>query len=327
MNEKEIANFGFNIANLTMLCYNLHTKTNVREVFFVKIATQLISDIDHPHSSLDMNFRYVETQQNLTDSNSLISLHSHNHYELIYCSYVVDVEYLVGSDRYRLQKGDIIVIPPGISHRPLLPERLQAPYRRVLVWLSQEYLYQLQNLGLPSPQFPIRPQLLRTAGTRWEYLGDLFQEGVSEAEKKAPGWEVALYGNTAQIMAHLYRAFQDQSALPPLAEKPQLMDQVLEYIEANLASRITLADAAKHFFVSQSTITQTFRNKMGVSFYRCVTQRRLIAAKRLIEQEQPLESISMQVGFKDYSSFYRAFKQEYGISPRQYRSIHVTSQK
>ena len=34
-----------------------------------------------------------------------------------------------------------------------------------------------------------------------------------------------------------------------------------------------------------------------------------------------LEQVGEQVGFSDYSSFYRAFKQEYGISPRQYRKL------
>ena len=87
--------------------------------------------------------------------------------------------------------------------------------------------------------------------------------------------------------------------------------------------KISLADVSQQFFVSQSTITQTFRNKMGVSFYRCVTQRRLIAAKRIIEKGLAMDRISEQVGFQDYSSFYRAFKQEYGISPRQYRMLQT----
>ena len=47
----------------------------------------------------------------------------------------------------------------------------------------------------------------------------------------------------------------------------------------------------------------------------------LVAAKLLIAQGQLLEDVSLQVGFSDYSTFYRAFRQEYGISPRQYRKL------
>lgn len=52
-----------------------------------------------------------------------------------------------------------------------------------------------------------------------------------------------------------------------------------------------------------------------------MTQRRLIAAKTLIEKGQLLEAVANQTGFSDYSSFFRSFKQEYGISPRQYRKL------
>ena len=68
-------------------------------------------------------------------------------------------------------------------------------------------------------------------------------------------------------------------------------------------------------------MTQTFRNRMGVSFHRCLTQRRLIAAKTLIAEGIAMEEIGRAVGFSDYSTFYRAFRQEYGISPRQYRGL------
>ena len=92
-------------------------------------------------------------------------------------------------------------------------------------------------------------------------------------------------------------------------------------MEHHLGDHITLATTAQRFFVSESKISQTFREKMGVSFYRCVTQRRLIAAKNLIAAGMGMEAVSAQVGFRDYSSFYRAFRQEFGISPRQYRKI------
>lgn len=272
------------------------------------------------YQEMEMTSRYVDTHQDITYSNSRVNLHSHNFYEFLYCHNTGDVEYLVGADRYRLQKGDVILIPPGISHRPLLPEHMSEPYRRDVLWISPEVMDQLEQMTPPEDRIMAQEsRLLRTAGTRWEFIGELFRHGVRECEARLPGWEEIVLGNTIQILVYLRRAIQDRSAAPLEAEKPELLDQVLAYIEAHLAEKITLGDIAKHFWVSQSTISQIFRNKLGVSFYRCVTQRRLIAAKSLIIEGLPLESVGQRVGFSDYSSFYRAFKQEFGISPRQFR--------
>ena len=272
------------------------------------------------YQELEMTSRYVDTHQDVTYSNANVNLHSHNFYELLYCHNTADVEYLVGADRYRLQKGDVIMIPPGVSHRPLLPDHMTEAYRRDVLWISQEMMDQMEML-VPAEQRmrALESRLLRTAGTRWEFLGELFRHGVLEYEGQQPGWEEIVLGSTIQIVVYLRRAIQDRSAAPLKAEKPELLDQVLAYIEAHLSERITLGDIAKHFWVSQSTISQTFKNKLGVSFYRCVTQRRLIAAKTLIIEGLPLENVGQKVGFSDYSSFYRAFKQEFGISPRQFR--------
>lgn len=95
---------------------------------------------------------------------------------------------------------------------------------------------------------------------------------------------------------------------------------LLNYMESHMAEKISVGQIASSFHVSESTLSQTFRKKMGVSFYRCLTQRRLVAAKALIESGIPMENVGRLVGFADYSAFYRAFRQEYGISPRQYRN-------
>jgi len=272
------------------------------------------------YQELEMTSRYVDTHQDVTFSNAHVNLHSHNFYEFLFCHSAGDVEYLVGAERYRLQRGDVILIPPGVSHRPLLPDHMAEPYRRDVLWINPDVMDQIEMMVPQNARLHTQEsRLLRTAGTRWEFIGELFRHGVREFEGQQPGWEEIVLGNTMQILVYLRRAMMDRSAAPLKAEKPELLDQVLAYIEEHLAEKITLGEIAKHFWVSQSTISQTFRNKLGVSFYRCVTQRRLIAAKSLIIEGLPMENVGQKVGFSDYSTFYRAFKQEFGISPRQFR--------
>ena len=63
----------------------------------------------------------------------------------------------------------------------------------------------------------------------------------------------------------------------------------MAYIEDHLGEKITLEEVAGQFYVSVSTITQLFRQKMGTSFYRCLTQRRLLAARNMIQEGAALE--------------------------------------
>ena len=274
------------------------------------------------YQELEMSSRFVETHQDTSFTNSAVNLHSHTFYEVLCCRNTCGVEYLVGTERYRLQKGDIIMVHPGISHRPLIPETMTEPYKRDVLWLSVDFFKTMQQTFPDERLYEnTGTHLLRTAGTRWEFLADKFRQGVKEAERKDVGWEAAVVANAMELMVLLRRAILDKNTKSLKAEKPELLDQVLSYVEGHLSEKINLSDMARHFYVSESTISQTFRKKMGVSFYRCVTQQRLIAAKSRIEKGQLLEEVGQAVGFSDYSAFYRAFKQEYGISPRQYRKM------
>lgn len=279
-------------------------------------------DPSNMYQELEMSSQYVNTHRDVTYAPNPVSLHSHTYVEILYCHSSGGVEYLVGSDRYVLEKGDVILIPPGTSHRPIMPETMTEPYVRDVLWVNADFLQSLKAVFPHSPDSELTPStLLRTAGTRWEFLSDLFQSGVAEEEAKQAGWEAIVMGNSLKILSYLGRAYADHRENIQTAEKKDLLDQVTAYIEAHYAEHMTVAELAHRFYVSESSISHHFKQKMGISIYHYVTQRRLISAKNLIAKGAPLESVATQVGFSDYSAFYRAFKHEYGISPRQYRNL------
>ena len=91
------------------------------------------------YQGVEMSSAYVNTHHDTSYSNAMMNLHSHLFYEIICCTNTCDVEYLVGTERYRLQKGDIIFVAPGVSHKAILPERMPVPYERDVLWLSEKY--------------------------------------------------------------------------------------------------------------------------------------------------------------------------------------------
>lgn len=273
------------------------------------------------YQEMEMDSPWVDTHDDASDVKDRVQLHSHTFYELLFCR-GGSLQYLLGTQRYRLQRGDIVYIPPGTSHRPLLLDKLVEPYTRYVLWASPAFAEMLHGAFPQEELLPAEAFLLRTAATPWqEELGGLFRTGVQENYTRAPGWEAAVLGNTIRLLVQMARARAGEHALRPQAERQELLDALLVYIENHLQDRITLAGTARRFLVSESSVNQLFRKRMKVSFYRFVTQRRLIAAKVLLQDGLPAEQISARVGFGDYSSFYRAFKREYGISPAEYRRL------
>lgn len=264
--------------------------------------------------------------QTNTDNSGHVFLHSHTFYEILLCK-SGNIQYLLGDKRFRIQQGDILLIPPGVSHQPLFPEPLKEPYSRYVIWINAAYWHQqceeFPDLNFAFEQCQKRGSyLLRSTRATWSGLFSAASAALKETEERKLGWGYCTRTAVISLMAHISRTYYYQDLQMPAAEKSVLVDDLFCYIDEHLREKITLEGTAKHFLVSPSTISHTFQKNMQVSFHHCVIQRRLIAAKNGILSGVPLQEIWESCGFPDYSSFYRSFKKEYGISPREFKNFH-----
>jgi transcriptional regulator GlxA family with amidase domain len=101
------------------------------------------------------------------------------------------------------------------------------------------------------------------------------------------------------------------------------VDFVVSYIRINYRRRLTLAEMASTVNLSRWRLCHLFKEGMGVSPERFLTQVRLEKAKQLLETEfLTVKEVMNRVGMSDASFFARTFRATYGNSPGKYRNMH-----
>lgn len=68
------------------------------------------------YQEMEMDSDSVDCHDDVNYTKDSIQLHSHTFYEMLYCR-SGNVQYLLGAERYRVRRGDIIFIPPGDQPR------------------------------------------------------------------------------------------------------------------------------------------------------------------------------------------------------------------
>jgi AraC family transcriptional regulator len=99
-------------------------------------------------------------------------------------------------------------------------------------------------------------------------------------------------------------------------------------IERDLTADLNLASLAREAGLSPYHFLRTFQALTGVTPHQFVLRKRLreaalhLASLRLASGPVKVLDIALDCGFGDLSNFNRAFRAEFGISPRDYRRLY-----
>lgn len=248
-----------------------------------------------------------------------VEMHSHDFFE-IYCFIRGSVDYIVENGKYHLVPGDILLIPPNFLHQPNIKDPTKT-YDRIVLWLSAKYVKRI------SSEKTDLSTCFEMASKKGAYLVN--NNALSEVVKKellelincsttpSFGSDIIAENHIKNVLAYLgnYYILAPQSRP---AQQGKLVSEAIKFINENLSSPLSLDILAEKLFASKYHVAHLFKEEIGISPHSYIIKKRLLLAKKLIENGQPITEVYQRCGFADYTHFFRSFKNEFGLTPKQY---------
>lgn len=261
-----------------------------------------------------------------TNFNSVIK-HSHDYYEF-YFFVAGDTTFQIDKNQHHVQFGDMMLIPPHTKHR-IISHNEKIPYRRYIFWLSIDfynYLAKSSSCFKYIVEYVHEHQqfLFHLDEISFNTLQTKMIRLLEEMRSDRFGKEIQLQLYVNDLVLHINRFVYEQIESKSKSNNNTLYYNLIEYIETNLTNELTLESIAEHFYVSKYHIAHIFKENIGISIHQYITKKRLSLCQQAMESNLNITDIYQTYGFGDYSSFYRAFKKEFGISPKEYKNNCVS---
>ena len=238
-------------------------------------------------------------------------LHTHAWTE-VYCFLGGKAVFHIEGTEYPLEVGDLLLMRPGESH--YIETDPSIPYERIVVNFDNGLFSTLD----PEKRL-LLPLLQRTAGTLNRYTRADFPQDEHlhrlRAMLSADKDRIEILTNLIRLLQTVGVIFQERCAtyVPEVTQE----QEIIQYINRHLEQEITLQTLCDRFFISRAQLCRRFRLATGISVGKYIRIKRLSACRQLILDGEKPTKVCSAFGFRDYSSFYRAYTAQFGHSPRQ----------
>jgi len=248
-----------------------------------------------------------------------IQRYSHEFYEILFFL-SGKVLYTIEGRTYQLRPGDILLTNDCDIHYP----QPDAVYERYLIWMQPNFIRDLGKLGADFTACFInsgkrRYRLIRPSSVAAAHLKGICEKMVASSNEQKFGSQVLTLIYLVEFLVYLNRAyFASPDVIQQDVSENEKINQTVTYINTNLTEDLSAERLCKVLVVSKSYLAHKFKEYTGFTLYQYIMKKRLVVARNLLRQGYLVMEACEKSGFHDYSNFLKAFKREFGKSPKEF---------
>ena len=231
--------------------------------------------------------------------------HSHDAFELIFYKRG-KITYTVNGQQYRLAQNDLVFARPFDIHN---------------IQIGGDAIYERHNILfdrslLPDDIYSKIPKDLNVISfDNNQTVINLFKKMDFYCENLSGEALGLMIRNLIQEVCVNIILEAEFSVVHKEESENTLVTDAINYINKNLITLTGVEEICDALAISKSHLHHLFTKHLKISPKKYVTTKRLaLAQKEMLSGGKPTD-VCMRCGFADYSSFYRQFKQRFGISP------------
>ncbi len=245
-----------------------------------------------------------------------VNIHHHDFYE-IYFFLGGNVEYFVDGEKFKLSKGDLLLINPMQLHQPITNQG--SVYERIVLWIDRNYLAKLstyEDLSFCFNQTSSNSvNILHSKAIMHGRVNELFE--LLNKEFHSDNFASKTYSESLllQLLIEVNRLVKNKKENAEPVKSANLVSRVITYINNHYNEDISLDLLSKKFFISKYHLSHEFSQKVGISVYKYLTLKRLLISRELLLNGFSASRVAVECGFHNYATFFRIFKSHYGTIP------------
>ena len=224
-----------------------------------------------------------------------------------------------GVKEFNIEKDSVIIIPPYRLHGGIANEN-GAVFQTVMFDVpmyfnntpsSEMLLKPITNLKVNFDYYSSNPEFVKAV-----------DELLNLKNNAEPANALFISSSIYKILGLLYQhclVSDNTSAVSENSDNKNHINNILKYIENNLAGNLTLNSLAKKFGYSNEYLCRKFKSVTGLTPISYIKLLRLEKAKQLLDNtDKRIGDIALACGFTDFSYFCRCFKSAYKVTPSEY---------